>query len=539
MNKSILNIFVAIAIALPMSIGLTSCDNELLDIEQHGVVTDEKYSTANDDEVKQFIAAVYSVIQGDSYQAVLGGSSYASHYSLVYTMGRMSDEDASQYLYNESSASSNYTQVWSYYYTISYWCNKIITYMPSNNVASDEVKTRIVAEARAIRAICMMNLVQLFGNPPLNDHLLTGSEGNTPAADSWAFIESELAAAAESLPSKSGPDGQSEIGGRLTKEACYAYLGKAQLWEKKYSEAAQTLYNKVIASGLYKLNDSFATLNSSANDFSAENIWEFNFSDASSDNTTQEGCFDLACFNADLGYYSTTYAGLLMVFGMGAYPSQDFVDFMISHDGNASPRFAATLCDYPTALMMYQAYFTSYPYSINECQGYFRTKFYPLADDLVGQLPYFYTKRNTVYMRYAEVLLGYAEAVAEGGSAGAGLSGLEALNMVRRRAGLSDAPSLSMDDATYGVKAERRAELYDEGDRFIDLVRWGDAATALKDCGKYTYSTTINCENGVYSVNVSSAATGGVGFQSGKDELFPIPEADVNNNPNLKQNPNW
>jgi hypothetical protein len=81
-----------------------------------------------------------------------------------------------------------------------------------------------------------------------------------------------------------------------------------------------------------------------------------------------------------------------------------------------------------------------------------------------------------VYLRYAEVLLDYAEAVAMGGTNGSGLSGLQALNLVRERAGLTDAPSLDMDNVTYGVKAERRAELYYEGSRFIDLVRWGDAS---------------------------------------------------------------
>jgi hypothetical protein len=62
-----------------------------------------------------------------------------------------------------------------------------------------------------------------------------------------------------------------------------------------------------------------------------------------------------------------------------------------------------------------------------------------------------------------------------GGTNGSGLSGLQALNLVRERAGLTDAQSLDMDNVTYGVKAERRAELYFEGSRFIDLVRWGDA----------------------------------------------------------------
>ncbi len=140
-------------------------------------------------------------------------------------------------------------------------------------------------------------------------------------------------------------------------------------------------------------------------------------------------------------------------------------------------------------------------------------------------------------MRYAEVLLNYAEAIAKGGTAGANLSGLDALNLVRKRAGLTAAPSLDMDNATYGVKAERRAELYGEGQHFIDLVRWGDAAKELADCGKTT--STFNSVNADGTYNISKASTGGVGFKSGKNELFPIPSSDMNANPNLKQNTNW
>jgi hypothetical protein len=134
------------------------------------------------------------------------------------------------------------------------------------------------------------------------------------------------------------------------------------------------------------------------------------------------------------------------------------------------------------------------------------------------------------------VLLNYAEAVAMGGSAGA-MSGLEALNLVRERAGLADAPVLDMENSDYGIKAERRAELVEEGCRWIDLVRWGDASTVLKDVGKTSY--TLQSMNGKGSYNVLETSTGGPGFIKGKNELFPIPQSDLNENKNLVQNTNW
>jgi hypothetical protein len=524
------SIYKYIFAVLALGLSITSCSTDSLDIEQQGVTTTDKYKTANDTQVLQFIAAVYAEIQGDSYQAVLSGGP-ASYLTVNYEMSRMSAESANYYTYSEAADAGTYSYIWSYYYRTAYWCNMIITNLPDNNVATTSVKNQVIAEARALRAIAMMNLVQLYGNPPLADHILTGSEGNTPAADSWAFIESELAAAAEALPSKSSISGQSSIGGRMTREAAYAYLGKAYLWEGKYNEAASTLYNKVIATGLYALVPDFATLNSSANDFSSENLWEFDFSGETSASTSQEGCFDLACFSAGVPVWYTKYASITMAFGMSAYPSTSFASFMGTHDGKTSQRYKETLMDYGTAAAT--GYVTL---PIQSCEGYIKVKGLCLAADLVGAFPYFYTTRNTVYMRYAEVLLNYAEAVAKGGTAGA-LSGLDALNKVRERAGLTDAPSLDMDNATYGVKAERRAELYGEGQHFIDLVRWGDAAKELADCGKT--SSSFNSVNADGTYNISKAVTGGNGFKSGKNELFPIPSTDINSNPNLKQNTGW
>lgn len=106
-----------------------------------------------------------------------------------------------------------------------------------------------------------------------------------------------------------------------------------------------------------------------------------------------------------------------------------------------------------------------------------------------------------------------------------------------------------MDDASYGVKAERRAELFGEGQRFIDLVRWGDAATVLANCGKQTYTCTITQGETInvpgvgdittYKTEVTTSETGTISFKTGKNELFPIPASDVNNNSMLNQNPGW
>ena len=526
------SIYKTILTTLMVALTLSSCDTDNLDIEQKGVLTLNTYETANDEEVNQFVAAIYAAVMGDAYVSVMSGASYASHRYLIYYLAAMGAETCNYYDYFDESDGTIFSQVWSYYYRLAYFSNMLLEYLPNNEVASTDVKEQALAEARAIRAIAMMNLVQLYGNPPLADHILDGSEGNTPAAESWAFIESELAEAAESLPSKSGLDDQSTIGGRLTKEAAYAYLGKAQLWQGNYSDAASTLYNKVISTGKYALIDDYDKLNSSSSDFCSEYLWEFDFSDDGSASISQEGYFDVMMFTPFATWYSK-YASLLMAWSMGCYAPAEFAEFMAAHDGTDSQRYVVNLMSYADASQM-----ASTVLPISECEGYVRTKGLCWEDDLVGSTYYVYNKANVAYMRYAEVLLNYAEAVCQGGSSGSSLSGLEALNLVRRRAGLSDAPSLDMDNETYGIKAECRAEFYYEGHRWIDLVRWGDAATVLADCGKLDPTlSAYDEETGEYTVLYTNK--GGPGFVAGKNELFPIPLSELYANDALEQNPGW
>ena len=528
---------------------LSACDTDKLEITQRGSNTTDEYVTADDDGVRQFIAAIYSKIRGGGFTYYMGTGT--CHYGIIYDLGCMAQEYADQWEYSGTSQTTNYSMTWSYYYQIIYWCNMLIEWMPSNNVATESVKDRIVAEARAIRAIMMMQLVMLWGNPPLADHLMMGTEGNTDGSESLDWIQSELAEVAEDLPSKSSASGQEAIGGRLTKEAVYAYLGKAYLYDQEYTLAASTLYSKVISTGLYSLVSDFSDINTSAIDFSAENMWEYDFTEEASLSSSQDGMWDVTVFGGISPSYVYVPEGFYTgtCWAMGGYCSEEFGAFMDEHDvdadGNKSARYRGTLAAYEDLLdeTVYTYSDSSQKgikYSVSDCQGYFKIRHQTMEDDVTGTFPYAFNCRNVVYMRYAEVLLNYAEAIAQGGTASS-MSALEAVNLVRTRAGLSSLTSLSLDD----VKDERRAELYDEGQRFIDLVRWGDAASELADCGKYSYTfagyndgdnTTMQTKSDWY---VIAAATVGNGFVSGKHELFPYPEDELANNDAIEQNPGW
>ena len=149
---------------------------------------------------------------------------------------------------------------------------------------------------------------------------------------------------------------------------------------------------------------------------------------------------------------------------------------------------------------------------------------------------------NLTLMRYPEVLLLYAEACAQTGDDG---SGLAALKLVNERAG-SKTPVTKCDMET--VKTEKLLEMWLDGTRFQDLVRWGDAAKELADNGKYYpsyYDALSKLGEAKHRGYVDAsdadwcAKIYSVGFKAGKNELFPFPFNEMQLNPNLVQNPGY
>ena len=104
------------------------------------------------------------------------------------------------------------------------------------------------------------------------------------------------------------------------------------------------------------------------------------------------------------------------------------------------------------------------------------------------------------------------------------------MNKVRQRAKLEQ-KSATLD----AIKLERRLELFQEGQRWFDLVRWGDAANVLKDHGKVMYAWDVDAKKAVIEYQDPSSH----GFIAGKHEVLPIPDTEVLMNDNLVQNPGY
>jgi hypothetical protein len=165
-------------------------------------------------------------------------------------------------------------------------------------------------------------------------------------------------------------------------------------------------------------------------------------------------------------------------------------------------------------------------------EGYFSWKHRILGSEVVGDVP-IYWHNNAVYLRLGEVLLLGAEASLLSGDQS---SALNYINQVRKRAQLPDLASVTLED----IKIEKRLELWNEGVRYFDLQRWGDAANAMN--GKLAQIPTFFGfnEDSTYDVRfLHTNPAGSYGFKMGKHEYLPYPEQEILINPNLIQNPGW
>jgi hypothetical protein len=229
----------------------TGCEDRL-DIPKHGNMGSQEDFYKTDQEAMQALASLYFSWSSNYYNWFMTKNSLADD---VWSGGGSRGDNAQMEQLNEYTFDTDHSMIANLYsgmYSIIYKANLIIDLMEPDT----DVKKRALAEAKFFRAWAHFELVTLFGTAPIVDHLLTPDEyrlGNSSPQDTWAFIEKDLTEAINlnALPSKVNVNDK-ETTIRTTKEVAQAMLGKAYVFQGKYSEAASIL-DKVIESGKYDL----------------------------------------------------------------------------------------------------------------------------------------------------------------------------------------------------------------------------------------------------------------------------------------------
>ncbi|MEL6140166.1 MAG: RagB/SusD family nutrient uptake outer membrane protein [Bacteroidota bacterium] len=402
--------------------------------------------------------------------------------------------------------------------------NAILENVNEENVSDVTARNEIIGQAHFMRAFDYWYLLHLYGNIPLVTSTPQSDEDFFPTQATpeavYAQIESDLNMAAGMLP-ESWSDNDL---GRPTSGSAIALLGKTQLYQEKWSEAATT-FNRIVDAQYSLLPaDQYEDNFTSVNEYNEEEIFSLQYVGQSS-----------FAWGADipgvgtLGTYHIDYAP------PAKSPDQShfintWVRDLFEANGETVRRNATLAYDYPGST------------------GYGGL---PYLDDFAGDIlvaeademePIFTRKyagmdlgrredvnvlganvgNNWRIIRYADVLLMLAEALNESGSTS---QAIERVNEVRRRAQVAELDTgMGQADARQAIIDERVLELTGESHRFFDLVRWGLADDYLG----------ANSLHGDHPKSLS----GGI-FQSNKHELVWIPQSEIDANPNLVQNPGY
>lgn len=488
-------IFITIATITILSTTTISCSDEFVNRDPVYSIDSENYFNSKSDYDNALIAA-YDLLQSSYVNVLLGeiasDNTLAGGESQTDVIGFQQIDDMIH-----TPVNSNLRDIWNWMFAGVQRANYILEFKDRTDF---EGKNQIIAEARFLRAYYHFELVKWFGPIPMNgDKRFSAGEEKTiprsPVADVYASIEADLIFASENLaaiPSQKG---------RATKGAALALLGKAYLYQDKFTQAATTL-ERVISSSSYSLVTDYNTIFEDEGENGVESVFEVQYTDKEG---AGFGCLQCSEGNVAVGFSGPrNYTGSLFTSGFSFnVPTQEVVDaFQVGDNREAVAILDIAAWSAATGASAGEGY---------EHTGYFNRKYIPRKRSADAQGDLNLTNPNNYRaIRYADVLLMAAEAYNRSGLDDAKARGY--LNQVRRRAFGDVNHDISASGAalTDFIWAERRVELIGEGHRFFDLVRTGKAAQEID------------------------------GFVAGKNELFPIPIEEIQfANGNWAQNPGY
>ncbi|WP_075591420.1 RagB/SusD family nutrient uptake outer membrane protein [Labilibacter marinus] len=526
------NNIIYIVVVLLLAVG-TSCTKDWLEIPEEGLIPQENFYKTNEDNI-QGLAAVYDMMQ------VLNAQDWSS---LHHIKTILSDEaraggndEGDQPEYHEfddyaiTPLNTKIKDIWERLYYAVYRANVVIA-----NVGEASNSDAVKAEAYALRAYLYFELVNLFDEVPLVLTELLPSEYYMEASTVeaiYAQIEADLKMAIAGLPSKADQESW-----RVADGFANALMGKVLIFQEKYTEAIPYL-EAVSGYGLYS---DYADVLKIPSEYGTESMFEIGYVNTEGwnwgnyniwgDGRAQENNIHWILCGPREGFYNSYDTALvdgsdkklgivLPVFqGWGAMPP---TKKMYDEFDGLDPRRDLTVM-YEDDLNM-PAYNVSLRARLkkddgtlenfptggfqHEGQGVLRLKYGTWKSE-GGQAdsdePGLNMGTNLRVMRYAEVLLLLSEAYVQANRAGDAIPLIESL---RDRAGYT-APVTSVDMDV--IEYEKVAELSYEGHRFYDMIRWGKGAEMSREGATFT----------------------------DKYSKLPIPQAELDANPNLMQNKYW
>ncbi|MCK9411237.1 MAG: RagB/SusD family nutrient uptake outer membrane protein [Prolixibacteraceae bacterium] len=480
-----------------------SCHESFLNQEyKNGLVDVNFWKTP--EHAKSAVTGVYDVLGFEGQYLIsrkaMGSSAADDQVELHGDYSRVGAGLIELDLYQWHSASRYIMDHWYSSYKGIGRANEVIKNVPKITSLNADLSKRYVAEAKALRALFYFNLVTAFVNVPLIVEPITLEQTkvltNSTQAEVWKQIIADLTEASTILP-VTYPAADL---GRVTRGFVYGLLSTVYLWTKEYDKSIAAANN---VTG-YSLWPNYADIFNGVKESSNESILEImNASGSPSEDIWHTENSEV---NRSLLY------GPFYSWSMFMAPSRSFIDkefesgdirkrdmildlrkgdkFDVNGDGVIDSKDASIMPTNPPGDAFCLKYVKK---GVNLTSG---------AEWSGGVQTV-----NVIIMRYSEILLNLAEAYNESGQSA---NALLPLNMVRARAGLAPVTSTNKTTLQAAILHERAVEFCFEGFRFFDLKRAGRLTEVL----------------------------GSLGFNAGKNELFPIPQTEIDLT-KLKQNPGY
>jgi len=486
-------------LALLSLFGATGC-SDFLDEADPSNFTEENYFT-QPAHARSSVNAIYTPLR-EPMSSGFGGGAWMMPEFATGLAGTDLGQAVNSYFIKDlrNTSDNSYGQTyWTQYYKGIAGANLSLARIPGITMDAAEMK-KVLGEAYFLRAFYYFQLVQMFGNIPLvTEPVNLQSEqlrpsAATPEAVYNLIVEDLKAAEASGLP-------MTENSGRVTLGAVKSLLAKVYLTMAGYPLQKGAAYydlaakkaEEVIDSKAFKLFASYDDLHNPAKKNIEENIFMIQYKTQLIPSNWQ---VSIIPYNKNISAYSDETGGI--------YATGDFVKSFEAGDLRAKEK---------------QFFFTKFTNESDRTKevdlgGYFIYKHF----DNVAQTSSANSDLNWPVIRYADVLLMYAEASNEVG--GPSAKAYEAVNAIRTRAQLPALAGLTKDTFREAVWAERWHELCFENITWFDMARLRKA-----------YNVTTKKFDNYVGHKFSYGPT-----LTERELLFPIPTPEIRNNTNLKQN---
>ncbi len=504
------------------TLGLSACNDYLTVTPKNTQTTDNFYQT--EAQIDQALTGLYGTLKPIP-KYLFAMSEIRSDNTWVLTDSKQNDyADIATFNANGVLTASTVSSCWSDYFKIVSAANTLLDKMDELSFDDIEVKKQYKAEARCIRALAYFDLVRFFGRVPAPTHILTTSEsfelGQSEAVDVYNnVIVPDLQYAVENLAETAADYQGKTHSERLTKTAAKGFLGKVYMTMAGFplndtakKEEAQKLFKEVMdyadQNGKYWMADmdtwNKCWIHENDNKYA---IFEIQYIAESGQgnpmvtltvpsNPGAEWCGN----NLMTGTHVYIERGLQRHFiekdANGNYIDQRVDGTMnlketVNEDGTTTTSEGNTF---------YVKYFES---KVKRA----KLGFTDMDASIVDRT---YWPQNFQLLRIEDIMLLYAECI------GNTAEGREAVNKIRRRAGLADLDA-TMSEAEFqkAVQDERRYELAEEGVRWFDLVRRNEYVATIKQM----FNDDDDSGNGTYRQYASRV--------NADMYLYPIPQSQI------------